>query len=62
MSEDPYIQIIRAMTPVQKLQAAERLYESAKQLKAAALRAQHPDWTEDQIHIAVRDAFLYARE
>lgn len=56
------LKIIRAMTPVQKLQAAQRLYESAKQLKAAALRAQHPDWSEDQIHIAVRDAFLYARE
>lgn len=60
--DEETLKIIRAMTPAQKLQAAQRLYESAKQLKAAALRSQHPDWTEDQIHQAVRDAFLYARE
>lgn len=56
-----YWRIIRAMTPEQKLRAAQRLYDSAKQLKAAALLAQHPDWTEEQVKAAVRDAFLYAR-
>ena len=35
-------QILQAMTPAQKLRAAERLYYSARQLKAAALRAEHP--------------------
>jgi len=53
--------ILRAMTPTQKLRAAERLYYSARQLKAAALRAQHPDWTEEAIQQAVRQIFLYAR-
>jgi hypothetical protein len=60
--EDPvYWQILRAMTPAQKLRAAQRLWESARQLKAAGLRMQHPDWTEEQIERAVREAFLYAR-
>jgi hypothetical protein len=54
-------QILQAMTPAQKLRAAERLYLSARQLKAAALRAEHPDWTDDAIRRAVRDIFLYAR-
>ena len=49
------------MSPTQKLRAAERLYYSARQLKAAALRAQHPDWTDEAIHEAVRQIFLYAR-
>jgi hypothetical protein len=49
------------MTPEEKLRAAERLYLSAKQLKAAALRALHPGWTEEAIDQAVREAFLYAR-
>ena len=49
------------MSPTQKLRAAERLYWSARQLKAAALRAQHPDWTEEAIQQAVRQIFLYAR-
>src|SRR6266571_4184835 len=37
--------VVQAMSPAQKLRAAERLYLSARQLKAAALRAEHPDWT-----------------
>jgi hypothetical protein len=53
--------VLRAMTPAQKLRAAERLYWSARQLKAAALRAQHPDWTEEAIQQAVRQIFLHAR-
>lgn len=53
--------ILQAMSPTQKLRAAEMLYHSAWQLKAAALRAQHPDWTEEAIHQAVRHIFLYAR-
>jgi hypothetical protein len=56
-----YRRIIRGMTPEQKLRAAQRLYDSARQLKAAALRDQHPDWSEEQIERAVRAAFLYAR-
>ena len=52
---------LRQMTPAEKLRAAERLYISARQLKAAALRAQHPEWTEEAISRAVHEAFLYAR-
>jgi hypothetical protein len=52
----------QAMSPAQKLRAAERLYHSARQLKAAALRAEHPDWTDEAIRQAVRNIFLYARD
>ena len=52
---------VQAMSPAQKLRAAERLYHSARQLKAAALRAQHADWTDEAIRQAVRQIFLYAR-
>ena len=44
------------MSPAQKLQAAMRLYWSARALKAAALRAEHPDWPEEAIAAAVRKA------
>jgi len=54
-------EIVRAMSPAQKLRAAERLYYSAWQLKAAALREQHPDWTDEAIRQSVRKIFLYAR-
>jgi hypothetical protein len=55
-------QILQAMSPAQKLRAAERLYYSARQLKEAALRAEHPDWTDEAIRQAVRQIFLYARD
>jgi hypothetical protein len=58
---EAYWKIIRAMTPAQKLKTAEQLYWSARELKAAGLRMQHPDWTEEEIERAVREAFLYAR-
>jgi hypothetical protein len=54
-------EIVQAMSPERKLRAAERLYYSARQLKAAALRAEHPDWTDEAIRQAVRTIFLYAR-
>jgi hypothetical protein len=53
--------VLQAMTPAQKLRAAERLYYSARELKTAALRAEHPEWTEETIRQAVREIFLYAR-
>jgi hypothetical protein len=53
--------ILQTMSPAQKLRAAEQLYDSARQLKEAALRAQHPDWTDEAIRQAVRQIFLYAR-
>ena len=53
--------VLRAMTPAERLAAAARLYWSARQLKEAALRAWHPEWTDEQVRRAVHDAFLYAR-
>ena len=53
--------VVQAMSPAQKLRAAERLYHSARQLKAAALRAQHPEWSDETIRQTVREVFLYAR-
>lgn len=61
MDDDAYLKIIRGLSAAQKLKAAEEMWEAAHQLKAAALRAQHPDWTEEEVQRAVREAFLYAR-
>ena len=49
------------MTPEQKLHVALDLYHSAKELKAAGLRRQHPDWSTEKINQKVREIFLYAR-
>jgi len=43
---DVQTEIFRRMTFEQKLRAAMRLYWSARELKAAWYRAEHPEWTE----------------
>ena len=53
--------IFQSMTPSQKLDVALKLYYSARELKAAALRPQNPAWTEEKIEENVREIFLYAR-
>jgi hypothetical protein len=53
---------IRGMTPAQKLSAALRLYWSARALKAAAIRAEHPTWSDAEVDAAVRAAFLFHRD
>jgi hypothetical protein len=53
--------IFQAMAPEQKLNIALRLYYSAKELKAAGLRVQNPDWSEETIRENIREIFLYAR-
>ena len=54
-------QIYRSMTAEQKLQAALRLYHSARHLKTAAIRLEHPDWNEKEVQEKVREIFLNAR-
>lgn len=65
MAEEPneiQTEIFRRMTPEQKLRAAMRLYWSARELKAAWLRTEHPEWTPAQVSAEVREAFLFHRE
>ena len=51
-------EILRRMTPDQKLRAAMRLYWSARELKAAGVRAERPELDEDSVQEEVRRAFL----
>jgi hypothetical protein len=55
------IAALRAMTGEERLRVAEQMYWSARQLKAAALRSFHPDWSEEQVEREVRRIFLHAR-
>jgi hypothetical protein len=55
------LRILRAMTPEQKLDAAEDMYRAARDIKTAALRQQHPDWSEEEIRRKVREIFLHGR-
>ena len=55
------VAIFRRMTPGRRLALAEQLYWSAREIKAAWLRAQHSDWDEEQIAREVTRAFTHAR-
>lgn len=52
----------RAMTPSERLQEAIRMYWDARELRAAYLRQRHPDWSEEAVQAAVREAFMYASD
>ena len=53
--------IYRRMTPEQRWRAASRLYWTCRRHKAAFLRSQHSDWTEEQLSAEVRRIFVHAR-
>ena len=55
------IEAFRRMPPERRLALAEQLYWSARELKAAWLRAQHSDWSEAQVAQEVTRIFLHAR-
>jgi hypothetical protein len=50
----------RRMTPEQKLRMVRELYETGIQLRAAGLRAQHPDWPQERLEFEARRSLLYA--
>jgi len=45
------------MTAADKLRVAHRLYDSARKLKAAALKSAHPEWTDERIEREVKHIF-----
>ena len=55
------LRIYRTMKPERKLRIAQALYYSARELKSAGLRMQHPDWNEKTVQDKTREIFLYAR-
>jgi hypothetical protein len=55
------IEVLRAMSGQDRLKVAGRLYWSARKMKAAGVRAHHPDWPESQVEAEVRRIFANAR-
>jgi hypothetical protein len=56
------LEVLRAMTPEQKVRASEALYLAAWDLKAAWLRSQHPELPEAEVQEMVRRIFRDARD
>ena len=55
-----YRATLRRLSGAQKLRTAFALYWEARKLKAARLRAEHPEWTEEQVQQRVKQIFMHA--
>ena len=55
-----YIATLRKMTGAQKLRTSFAMYWGARKLKAARLRVQHPDWSEEKVQQRVKEIFTNA--
>ena len=55
------IAALRAMTPAERWRAATDVYWSARRMKVAFVRSQHPDWSDEAVEAHVRRLFLDAR-
>jgi len=52
---------LRQMTASEKLAVMESLWRQAWALKVAGVRAQHPDWSPEQVETTVRAIFHHDR-
>ncbi len=43
------VEVLRNLTPEQRLKTAFAMWESARHLIRGTIRQQHPDWTEEQV-------------
>ncbi len=56
------IAIYRLMTGQRRLEIAEQLFWTARALKTAGVRHQHPDWPEEKVMAEVNRIFLHAAD
>jgi len=54
------IRLFSAMTPDERWTVAQSLYRTARDVKRAAVRGEHPDWSDKQILAEVHRQFLRA--
>jgi hypothetical protein len=59
--EPAQIEAFRRLSPQERLLTADRLYRLARKVKAAGIRAAHPEWREAEVESAVSRAILRAR-
>ena len=59
---DPQLERLRQMSPSERWDAAKQLYWSMRRMKSAYLRTRHPEWSEERVQQAVKEAFRFASD
>ena len=54
------VEAYRRMSPAEKLETVNQLYWAERRSKVAAVREQHPGWSEEQVEDEVRRIYLEA--
>jgi hypothetical protein len=57
-AEDLQTELIRKMTPKERLSTAFALHATAWEIKQSGLRSLHPDWSKERILARTRKAFV----
>jgi Rv0078B-related antitoxin len=53
--DDAVVEVLRRLTPGERLAIANRMWVSARQVVGFIVRRDHPDWSDDQVqHEIVR--------
>ena len=60
-TSEEQLALLRAMPGERRLQLAEDMFWSARALKAAGIRHQHPDWPKGKVTAEVNRIFLHAQ-
>jgi hypothetical protein len=50
MIDDDMARVLRAKSGAERLRIASGMYASAGKMLQSMLRADHPDWTDEQVH------------
>ncbi len=54
------LEILRRMTGLERIMAAEKLRKTAWELKRVKVSNDHPDWTDEQVENKVKEIFIRA--
>ena len=52
------VEIFRRMTPGRRLELAIEMSDNLRKIVAAGVRSRHPDYTEEQVRLAVNRLYL----
>ena len=57
--DDAVVEVLRRLTPAERLAIANRMWVSARQVVDFVIRRDHPDWNQEQVQHEVARRMLH---